>query len=495
MAKVYLVGAGPGDPGLITLKGLELIKKADVIIYDYLVNKDLLTYAKKDAELIYAGKQASRHELTQGEINRVLVEKAKHKNVVVRLKGGDPFIFGRGGEEALFLAERGIDFEICPGVTSAISVPAYAGIPLTHRDYASTVAFITGHEDAGKTSSSINWEGLSTGIDTLVFLMGIKNLDIITRKLIEHGRPPETEACIIMHGTLPWQKVVVGTLADIEELSKKQGVRPPGILVVGKVVGLRGMLSWFEKKPLFGKKIAVTRAKHQSARLGDALAERGADVLYVPVIDIKPIKPNERLNEAIKTIEGYFSIIFTSTNSVNIFFDAMNKNNKDTRRLYGIKIIAIGDATASVLQTKGVIPDYIPEKWTSEGIIEILKGMEINKQRFLLPRAEDARDVIVHYIRDNGGICDVIPIYKTSMPDRIENLSEIPGLVTFTSSSTVKNFITLYGKEILKRCTVASIGPVTTGTLKDYGVDVHIEAKKHDISGLVEAIEAYYIKV
>jgi len=494
MAKVYLIGAGPGDSGLITIRGLELIKKADVIIYDHLVNKDLLNYAKKDAEIIYAGKQASRHELTQDEINNLIFEKAKKSHVVVRLKGGDPFIFGRGGEEALFLAEKGIDFEICPGVTSAISVPAYAGIPLTHRDYASTVAFITGHEDEKKTSSTIDWEKISTGVDTLVFLMGIKNLSSITHRLMENGRSPQTEACIITQGTTPEQKVITGTLNHIDEIAKKQGVKPPGILVVGRVVGLRQVLNWFEKKPLFGKKIVVTRAKHQSTRFGIALKERGAQVLYIPAIDIEPIEPNDRLLEAIKNIRDYFAVIFTSTNSVGIFFHALLEAKRDVRALSNIKVIAIGDATASDLKTKGVIADYIPEQWTSEGIVEVLKSIGVKGKMFLLPRAEDARDILVNYIHNNGGTCHVIPIYRTSMPDKIEDIKEKPDLVTFTSSSTVKNFVTLYGKEMLSTSTVASIGPITTKTLRDYGIDVHIEAKRYDIPGLVEAIEGYYKK-
>lgn len=492
MGKVYLVGAGPGEAKLITVKGLEVIQKADVVIYDNLVNKDLLNHVRKDAEIIYAGKQASRHELTQEQINELMLEKAKKYSIVVRLKGGDPFIFGRGGEEAFFLAKNGIDFEICPGVTSAISVPAYAGIPLTHRHFASTVAFITGHEGQEKSISSINWEKISTGVDTLVFLMGIKNLREITERLIKNGKSPDTEACIIMNGTLPKQKVITGKLSDIYEKAKKNSVKPPGIIVVGKVVELRNTLNWFEKKPLFAKKIAITRARHQSLKLGAALSEKGADVIYMPVIEIEPIKPNILLNEAIKEIESFFGIIFTSTNSVNIFFNAVFENKKDVRCLNNINVFAIGEATANALKKIGIKPDFVPEKWTSEGIVETLKTFTVKEKRFLLPRAFDARNVIAQYIEKNGGYCHVVPIYKTILPKKIEHFHEKPELITFTSSSTVKNFITIYGKEILKDSIIASIGPVTTETLKDNSIDVHIEAKRHDIQGLIEAIEYYF---
>jgi len=492
MGKVYLVGAGPGDTKLITVKGLELIQKADVIIYDNLINRDLLNHAKEDAEIIYAGKQASRHELTQKEINELLLEKSKGKNVVVRLKGGDPFIFGRGGEEAIFLAERGIDFEICPGVTSAISVPAYAGIPLTHRHFASTVAFITGHEDAGKSTSSINWERISTAADTLVFLMGIKNLKHITEMLIKNGRSAETEACIITNGTLPKQKVVIGRLRNIAEKAKEQRIVPPGILVVGKVVGLRDTLSWFEKKPLFAKKIAITRARHQSTKLGTALSEKGAEVIYIPVLEIQPIKPNKKLEEAIKELKNFYGIIFTSTNGVNIFFDSLFENKKDIRALNNIKVFAIGEATANALFSKGILCDFLPDSWTSEGIVDILKTLDLKNKHILLPRAEDARDIIVEYINNHGGICHVIPMYRTVLPKKPEELKEKPDVITFTSSSTVKNFIALYGKALLENTLTASIGPVTTETLKSYGIVVNIEAKRHDISGLIDAIEAYF---
>jgi uroporphyrinogen III methyltransferase / synthase len=494
MGKVYLVGAGPGDPKLITLRGLELIKEADVIIYDYLISKDLLSFAGNDTELIYVGKQASCHELPQADINALLVKKAKKKDLVVRLKGGDPFMFGRGGEEAEFLAERGINFEIVPGVTSAISAPAYAGIPLTHRGYASSVAFITGHEDASKAESTIRWDAIVHSCDTLVFLMGIKNLKDIKENLIKAGKDPYTLACVIQWGTLPEQKVVSGNLKEIDILAKAGGIKPPGIIVVGNVAGLRAKLKWFEKKPLFGKRIAVTRPPHQSTKFGSLLTEKGARVIYVPTIDIQPINPNKTLLKLLKTIRSYYCIIFTSVNGASIFFDNLFKIGMDTRDLYGIKILPIGDATASFLKTVGVIPDLVPAQFTSEGIVNALRGLEVKGNTFLLPRAKDARDVIVDYIKNQDGKCDVVPLYKAVLPKTPDMLTEKLDIITFTSSSTVKNFLKIYGKKALNNALIASIGPITTETLRENNIDVNIESGKHDIKGLTEAIEQYITK-
>lgn len=492
MHKVYLVGAGPGDLKLITVKGLELIQKADVIIYDYLVNKNLLNYSKKDAELIYVGKQASSHELPQKDINSLLVNKSKEKHIVVRLKGGDPFIFGRGGEEAEFLHDNKIAFEIVPGVSSAISAPAYAGIPLTHRNYASTVAFITGHEDISKTESAIKWDHMAKGPDTLVFLMGIKNLSDIKGKLLKGGRNPKTPFCIIQWGTLPEQKVITGDLFEIDKLAKINKISPPGIIIVGDVVKTRSKLKWFENKPLFGKKVAVTRSMHQSKKLGDILAEKGASVIFLPTIEISPIEPNERLISSIYTIEDYDFIVFTSANGVSIFIEKLFESGRDLRALHNAKIIPIGEATAELLRSNGIIPDFIPDRFISEGIIDILKRLSIKGKKFLLPRAEKARDIIETYIKNQGGICDVIPVYKAVLPDKVPLFSERPDIITFTSSSTANNFIELYGKDVLMDAVVASIGPVTTDTLKKHGISVHIEAKRYDIKGLVDAIEDYY---
>jgi uroporphyrinogen III methyltransferase/synthase len=491
MGKVYLVGAGPGDLKLITVRGLDLIKNADCIVYDYLANSGLLGFARKEAELIYVGKQGSSHALSQDRINELLAQKANERDFVVRLKGGDPFVFGRGGEEAVFLVEKGIQFEVVPGVTSAISVPAYAGVPLTHRGYASSAAFITGHEDEEKTASTIRWRELAAGVDTLVFLMGINNLGEIAKRLIVEGKDPRTPACVIQWGTLPRQKVVTGPLEEIHGLSKKAGIRPPGIIIVGDVVALREKLGWFEKRPLFGRKIVVTRAPHQSMKLGELLSEKGAHVIYVPTIEVTAIEPNVRLSNAINALGGYYCIIFTSVNGVDAFFDNLYRMRKDVRSLAGIKIVPIGKATGSLLESKGVIPDFMPELYTSEGIIAVLNRIGVKGRKFLLPRAEKARDIINEYILGQGGTCDVVPVYRTGLPLNPLSLPEKPDIVTFTSSSTVANFITLYGTEALHNTLVASIGPVTTETLRQNNVEANIAASQYDIEGLVESIVRY----
>lgn len=494
MGKVFLVGAGPGDLKLITLKGLECIQAADTIIYDNLINKNLLHFARKGAEIVYVGKEAGRHAMPQDDINALLAQKGKKKSVVVRLKGGDPFIFGRGAEEAEYLVEHTIDFEIVPGVTSAISVPAYAGIPLTHRDYASTVAFITGHEDEKKTGSTIKWHELATGPDTLVFLMGIKNLKTIKERLIKEGRNPHTPACIVTSGTLPEQRVVTGTLEKIDAIAQQENIKPPGIIIVGDVVRLREKLTWFEQKPFFGKTIAITRAAKQSRKFGEILTEKGAQVLYVPTIEIAAIEPNKKLQKAISNISDYFAIIFTSVNSVSIFFNNLTETGRDTRALRDIKIIPIGRATATLLEMKGITPDFIPQSFTSEGIVEIIKKLKIKGNRFLLPRAEGGRDVLAEFIKNQDGICDVIPIYKTTLPKKGVSLTEKPDVITFTSSSTVDNFIAIYGKQILKKTLIASIGPITSETLRRHNIPIHIEAAQYDIPGLIEAIGTYFMK-
>ncbi|HEX2967007.1 MAG TPA: uroporphyrinogen-III C-methyltransferase [Syntrophorhabdaceae bacterium] len=493
MGKVFLVGAGPGDLKLITVKGSECIRKADVIIYDNLINKGLLNIAPQRAEIIYVGKKASQHALPQNRINELIVDKAKHNDVVVRLKGGDPFVFGRGGEEAEYLVSHNIDFEIVPGITSAIAVPAYSGIPLTHRDHASTFAVITGHEDESKETSTIRWHEIANGPDTLVFLMGIKNLPIITANLLKAGKDPQTPACIIMSGTLPEQKVVKSVLGQISDTARRQGVKPPGILVVGDVVGLREKLIWFERKPLFGKSIAITRAAGQSIQLMDLLSDKGACPVSMPTIEITPIKSNAKLTNAIVNLHSYHAVLFTSVNSVTIFFDYLRKAHKDARALAGNLIIPIGSATARALEERGITADYIPDSYTSEGVAELLKRQKLRGKRFLLPRAQKGSKVVVDYVKQHGGICDVVPIYRTSIPKERAEQCAVPDIVTFTSSSTVDNFIKIYGKSLLHKTLVASIGPVTSKTLAKHGVPVHIEAKQYDIPGLVQAIEAFLL--
>ncbi len=375
--KVYLVGAGPGDPGLITVKGIESLKKADVIIYDRLLDERLLDLAAPTAERIYVGKAVGEHTRPQNEINQLLVTMAKEGKTVVRLKGGDPFVLGRGGEEAEVLAQNCVPFEVVPGITSAVAVPAYAGIPVTHRGLASSFAVITGHEDPNKEESSINWEKLATGVDTLIFLMGMKNLPEIVSKLIEFGRPSSTPVAVIKEGTKPEQKTVVGSLQDIVAKVKDNSLIPPAIIIIGEVVRLRDKLRWFDNRPLFGKRILVTRARHQASALSQLLAEHGAKPIELPSIDIQPIADSMELDQAISNLKGYHWIIFTSTNGVAAFWQQLNDLRLDSRAMFGLQIGAIGPATAEALAANGVTPDYVPESYTTEGILAGLGHRDI----------------------------------------------------------------------------------------------------------------------
>ncbi len=494
--KVYLTGAGPGAKDLISLKAIEKIKIADVIIYDYLANNKFLDFAKKDAEIIYVGKQGGCHTLKQGEINKLIIQKAKEGKNVVRLKGGDPYIFGRGGEEAEELVEENIEFEVIPGITAASAATAYAGIPLTHRDFTASVAFITGHEREDSEYSKIHWDKIATGIGTIVFYMGVKNLPYIVEKLIENGRAPETPVALIRWGTMPYQETVTGTLSNIVDIVKEKNLKPPAIIVVGEVVKLRKKLRWFDTKPLFGKKIVVTRAREQASTLVEILEEEGAYVIEFPTIEIVEPEDYSELDKAIKNIKTYDWLIFTSVNGVKFFLNRLKYHKKDVRVLDGINICAIGPKTAETFEKFGIIPDFIPEKYQAEDIIEGLEKIGINGKKFLLPRAKVAREILPKKIRELGGNIDVVTVYETKMPDTkkdevIDMLknNEID-YITFTSSSTVKNFIEMIENkiELLKNVKLVSIGPITSNTIKSFGLTPSIEAKKYTIEGLKEAI-------
>jgi uroporphyrinogen III methyltransferase/synthase len=394
IGKVFLVGAGPGDPGLITVKGAKCIAKADVIVYDYLASPTLLAHANPDAEMIYVGKKGGDHTLPQDGINALIVEKAKHENAVVRLKGGDPFIFGRGGEEAEVLIDAGIPFEVVPGVTAAIGASAYAGIPLTHRDYTSDVAFVTGHEDPTKAESSINWIALATGIGTLVFFMGVKNLPTIAAKLIANGRSAETPVAIIRWGTTPRQKTVTGTLASIVDKTQRAGIKAPAIIIVGDVVNLRKTMKWFENRPLSGRRIVVTRAREQASELVHQLTEYGAECIQCPTIQVGPPPDWAGLDSAIAAIDQYDWIVFTSVNGWITFSSACFENGLDVRVLGSIKTAAIGPATADRLMTWGLKSDIIPESYRAESVVEAFAAMPIRGRNVLLPRAMEARSVL-----------------------------------------------------------------------------------------------------
>ena len=498
--KVYMVGAGPGDPGLITVKGLEYLKKADVIIYDRLLDDLLLDSAAPAAERIYVGKAAGEHTRPQAEINQLLVTKTKEGKTVVRLKGGDPFVLGRGGEETEVLAQNSIPFEVVSGITSAIAVPAYAGIPVTHRGLASSFAVITGHEDPDKEESSINWEKLATGVDTLIFLMGMKSLPGIVSKLIEFGRPPDTPVAVIKEGTKPQQKTVVGSLMDIVAKVKGNHLTPPVIIIVGEVVRLRDKLRWFDNRPLSVKRILVTRARHQASALSRLLAERGAEPIELPSIDIQPIADSTELDQAISNLTDYHWIIFTSTNGVVSFWQRLNNLKLDSRALCGRQIGAIGPATAAALVSRGVTPDYVPEIYTTEGILAGLGHLDIIGQRFLLPRAEMADKDLVQGIRKLGAEVHEVTAYHT-LPAS-ESIAEakrmlISGeidVITFTSSSTVTNLVAAFQGEPLpiNQAKIACIGPKTAEAASKAGLKVDILASEQTILGLVSAIEEYF---
>lgn len=496
--KVYIVGAGPGDPQLITIKGLRCIREADVIVYDRLLDEQLLSEACSDAELIYAGKSAKHHAMKQSEINDLLISKAQKGKEVIRLKGGDPFVFGRGGEETQALAAKGIPFEIVPCVTSATAVPAYAGIPVTHRGLASSFAVVTGHEDPAKKESSIAWHKLATGADTLVVLMGVENLSKIVRRLIENGRPPATPAALISEGTRARQRTVVGTLADIEARSAQEKVSAPAVFIVGNVVRLRDKLRWFDNRPLFGKRVLVTRTRRQASVLSEMLTEQGAEAVEMPVIEIASMPDYKKLDRAIHDLSDYSWMIFTSTNGVEAFFSRLSAKLLDARHLKGVKICAIGPATSANLQRHGLKADYVPERYVSESVLDGFSKMELSGKRILLPRAETAGAGLVEGLTRLGAKVDEIAVYKTVLPrcrgtasrGRDMLLKGNIDIVTFTSSSTVRNLITVLGADwkVLNNTMVACIGPITAKTAAESGLRVDVTAKEHSIPGLVEAI-------
>ena len=498
--RVFLIGAGPGDPGLITLKAIECLARADVVIYDHLVNSQLLDYAPPQAEKIYAGKIAKKHFAEQGEINELLVQKAKQGKIVARLKGGDPFVLGRGGEETEALRKNRILFEVVPGITSALAVPAYAGIPVTHRSLSSSIAIITGHEDPTKKKSSIRWDKLAMGVDTIIFLMGMQNLPQIAAKLIEYGRKPWTPVAVIKDGTLPSQITVTGTLKDIAARVKKHGLGAPAVIVVGDVVKLREKLRWFDILPLFGRRILVTRASRQAAGLEKLLTRHGALPVRLPSIEIKPIDGNKKLDKAISKIREYNWVVFTSVNGVELFFKRLNELEMDARVFKDIKIGAIGPATGRSLLERGITADYIPKVYTGQGFIKGLKKYRVSGKRFLLPRADIADRELSNGLGKLGAVTDEIIIYHTVRPRGSSSaikellLQGNIDVITFTSSSTVTNLVSrLNSKDRSNiRARIACIGPKTAETAIKSGLKVDIMAREQTMEGLIEAMEDYF---
>ncbi len=541
--KAWLVGAGPGDPGLITVAGLERIREADVIVYDRLVSPRLLEHARPDAELVYMGKEGGVPHWDQEAINRLLVEKAHEGKRVVRLKGGDPYVFGRGGEEGQALRDAGLPFEVVPGVTSAVAVPAYAGIPVTHRGVAASFAVVTGHEDPAREEPAVDWERMATAVDTLVLLMGTKTLPQIIETLVAAGRPAETPAAIIRWGTTPEQQTVTGTLADIVRRAEEAGVTAPAITVVGEVVRLRETLSWFEQRPLFGKRVLITRTRRQASELARLLAEQGAIPVELPAIEIESV-PEDGVLAAVSSLTAgaYAWAGFTSANAVEPFFDLLAERGLDARAFAGARVFAIGPATAQALSAHGIRPDVVPAEYVAEALVAALREHVREGDRVLLPRAESARPELVEGLRALGAAVDEVPLYRAALPaaPSPEVLADLRegriDIVTFTSSSTVRNLATMLGEDFrvilsgrdapstvilsgdeagarkaassrrnlgrgktsarvsapsTRHPFIACIGPITADTARELGLRVDVVAREYTVEGLVAALVEY----
>ena len=496
---VSLIGAGPGDPGLLTLRGAAALETADVVVYDYLANPALLARTRPEAEQIYVGKRAGAHSRTQDEINALLVERAQTGQRIARLKGGDPFVFGRGGEEALALVEAGISFEVIPGVTSAVAAPAYAGIPITHRGLASSFAVITGHEDPTKSESALNWEHLSSGVDTLVFLMGVGRLAQIVDQLVAHGRPDNTPVALIRWGTTPSQATVSGSLCDIVEKVRAANLKPPAVAVIGQVATLREHLSWFEDRPLFGHSVLVTRTRQQASVLSARLYDLGAEVVELPTIRIAPADDWEPLDAAIEQMPAFNWIIFTSVNGVQFFWKRLAHAALDARALSGVRLAAIGPATAAALESHGIRPDFVPQEYVAEAIAAGLP--ETRGQHVLLPRADIARPALADALRAAGAEVEEVTAYRTlrpaAQPGDLHDLLQGITAATFTSSSTVRNLATMAQDagidlpQALEGVLVACIGPITAETAREQGLNVGVMATEYTIDGLLKALVAH----
>lgn len=500
---VHLVGAGPGDPGLITLRGMERLRQADVVVYDYLANPALLSFAPKQAELVYAGKIGGRHNQDQGEINRLLVEKAGAGKTVVRLKGGDSFVFGRGGEECEALVDAGIPFTVVPGITAAIGAAAAAGIPLTHRALTPSVAFVTGHEDQEKEDSSIDWQRLSTGSGTVVFYMGMKYLQRNMEQLVSHGRSPETPVALVRWGTTPKQQVLIGTLADIADKAEAMQFKPPALTIVGEVVGLRERLAWFDRRPLFGKRILVTRSADQSGEFACMLEERGAQVIQCPTICLVPPDSWDEVDAAINSLASMDWLILTSANAVRFFFERLRALGRDSRSIADCKVCVVGPKTAEALASHGIRPDLVPEEFTAEGLIDAFAGVPLKGKKILFPRADRARELIPPALEQMGALVNSPVLYCSAMPEKLTDEARLSieqgeiDAVTFSASSTVENLAMLLGgmermQKMLSNVAVASIGPITSLTCRRLGLDVAVEPTQATLEFMAEALEGYF---
>ncbi len=483
MSKVYLVGAGPGDPELITCKGRRLLESAGAVLYDHLANPALLDLAPPAAERIYVGKKRALHAFSMEEICAMMIARARRGLTVVRLKGGDPFIFGRGGEEAEALAEAGVAFEIVPGVTTPLGIAAYTGVPLTHRDQTSAVTFVTGHDTA-----AVDWSRIGAA-GTLVVFMGITTFDEIVRLLIAHGRAPETPAMAVRWGTRPDQQTLAGTLATLPALIHAHGLKPPATIIVGEVVALRAKLNWFERLPLFGRRILVTRAREQAGTLSAKLRALGAETIEIPTIEIQPALDYQPLDRALANLDSYDWLIFTSANGVRFFLDRLDRSPVDLRALRA-RLCAIGPATRAAVEALHLKVDVMGEAYVAESLLEALAAHDLAGKRILLPRAAVARDLVPAELTRRGARVDVVEAYRTAVPQGPVTLPATPAWITFTSSSTVRNLVAMAGAAALEGFQIASIGPVTSATARQLGLHVTAEAAVFTVDGLVDAILA-----
>lgn len=496
-----MIGAGPGDAGLLTLQGKYWLQKAEVVLFDHLANEDLLRFTQKEIEIFYVGKKEGVASMEQEKINSLLVEKAREGKVVARLKGGDPFIFGRGGEELQAASESNIPFLVVPGITSVTGVAAYAGIPLTHRRLSSTLSVITGNNQKNQGDPRIDWEKIASRSGTLVFLMGARKLPLIVKKLMKFGKCPDTPIAVIQWGTTARQKTWKGTLSTILETASKEKISPPALTIIGEVVSLKPEIEWFEHLPLFGKTVVVTRKGDQAEGMIDRLRELGAEPFYFPVIETIAPEDWAPLDEALNNLSRYDGLIFTSVNGVHYFFQRLKQIQQDIRNLKEVRIYAIGPKTAEAVRELGICVDVVPEDFVAESLIESIEKEKISGQRFLIPRAAAAREVLPEKLREMGATVDVAPAYRTVLPERKSSAlakrlqSGNIDVLTFTSSSTVKNFLTLTGENLfsaIQKTRIACIGPITAKTAKDAGLTVDIFPREYTVASLLEAIENFY---
>ncbi len=492
---VYLVGAGPGDPGLITVRGLEILQSADAVVFDRLASARLLAKAREDAEMIDAGKRRDDHRMSQDDINSELIRLSRQGKSVCRLKGGDPFVFGRGGEEALVLEQAGLPWEVIPGITSPIAAPAYAGIPITQRGMAASFTVVTGSEDPDKPDSLLEWEALARVGGTLAFVMSWKSMPQITKSLISNGLSSTTPAALVQWGTTPMQRTVSGPLDRIVELGRSAGIGAPVILVVGEVSSLRDQLKWFDTRPLFGLKVLITRARSQASRLAEKLEEHGAMTVQVPTIEIVPVIDSTDLDRAAKSLADYDWLVFTSANGVRGFWERIIAAGLDARAFGGLEIAAVGTATARALESAGLTPDLVPENFNADSLLQKFASLEQRPKRVLFPRSEIGRESLVDGLRELGVTVDPVVAYRTQMSDASSTeatnaYADGINITTFTSSSSVENLVKLLDGDVseINRSSVACIGPITAEAAKAHGIDVNIMATTQTIDGLVEAI-------